>query len=325
MCIISCMHTQGQAITFIERCFGSAKLTNAGLNANVCCPVCGDTEKKKLAIRTDNWLTKCWVCGYKAKTIYGLLKRYKPVYVDEFILQFDGASLVTDAEEEAFKSQQELLELPRGFQLLAEHLYSDDSPFYIRQAIKYLKGRGLEERDFWYFKFGVTEFDKAYKNRVIVPSHDLEGNLNFFTARAYKSFIKPKYFNPRFRRETVVFNELNIDWDQELTIVEGPFDMFKVNDNATCLLGKELTKQCALFQAIVTHNTPVLLCLDNDAKRATLETGKLLYDYGIDVKVLELPEEIKDPGEISKQTFFQLCETNTVEFDEMYYLRNIIK
>jgi DNA primase len=101
--------------------------------------------------------------------------------------------------------------------------------------------------------------------------------------------------------------------------------MFKVNDNATCLLGKELTKQCALFQAIVTHATPVLLCLDNDAMRATLDTAKLLYDYNIDVRILELPEEIKDPGEISKNRFLELRETNTVEFDEMYYLRNIIK
>lgn len=55
------MHTQGQVIDFLERCFGSAKLTNAGLNANVCCPICGDADKKKLAIRTDNFLTKCWV------------------------------------------------------------------------------------------------------------------------------------------------------------------------------------------------------------------------------------------------------------------------
>ena len=57
------MHTQGNVIDFIERCFGPAKLTNAGLNANVCCPICGDTDKKKLAIRTDCWLTKCWKCG----------------------------------------------------------------------------------------------------------------------------------------------------------------------------------------------------------------------------------------------------------------------
>jgi hypothetical protein len=319
------MHTQGQALTFIERCFGPAKLTNAGLNANVCCPVCGDVSKKKLAIRTDNWLTKCWVCGYKARSIYGLLKRYKPVYAEEFILQFDGASLVSDAEEEAFKSQQEAIELPRGFQLLAEYLNADDVPFYIRQASNYLRKRGLGEREFWYFKFGVTILDNAYNNRIIIPSHDMEGNLNFFTARSYKPNIKPKYFNPKFHRETVVFNELNIDWSEELTLVEGPFDMFKVNDNATCLLGKELTKNCALFHKIVTNNTPVLLCLDNDAKRASLEVAKLLSSYSVPVRVLELPEDIKDPGEISQEQFLKLREENTVEYDEMYYLRNIIK
>ncbi len=320
------MHTQGQAIEFISRCFGQVKLTNSGLNANVCCPVCGDTEKKKLAIRTDSWLTKCWICGYKARSIYGLLRRYKPSQVEEFITQFDGAALVSDAEDNAVKIEQEALQLPVGFKLLAEWWNSyEDAPSNVRQAIRYLCDRGLGEREFWYHKFGITDLDKAYKNRIIMPSHDAEGNLNFFTARTYKTYIKPKYFNPKFRRETVVFNDLNIDWTEELTVVEGPFDMFKVNDNATCLLGKELTKRCALFQKIVTNNTPVLLCLDNDAKRASLEIAKLLNSYGVSVRVLELPEDIKDPGEISQEQFQKLREENTVDYDEMYYLRNIIK
>ena len=57
----------------------------------------------------------------------------------------------------------------------------------------------------------------------------------------------------------------------------------------------------------------------------TLNTAKLLYEYDVSVKVMELPEEIKDPGEISKDKFMELKETNVVEFDEIYYLRNIIK
>lgn len=321
------MHTQGQAIAFLERCFGQVKLSNAGLNASVSCPICNDTpDKKKLVIRTDNWLTHCWKCGYKAKTIYGLLRRYKPQQAEEFITQLDGASLVSDDEDNASKKEIEAIQLPTGFQLLAEWWNKqDDAPAYIRQATRYLIDRGLGERDFWYFKFGITELDKSYKNRVIVPSHDADGNLNFFTARSFKSYVRPKYFNPRFRRETVIFNELNIDWTEELTIVEGPFDMFKVNDNATCLLGKELTKQCALFQKIAANMTPVLLCLDNDAKRASLTTAKLLYDYSVPVRIMELPEEIKDPGEISREQFFELSRTCVVDFDEMYYLRNIIK
>lgn len=323
------MHTQGQAIDFLEKCWGPAKLSNAGLNANVLCPIChektGETEKKKLAIRTDSWLTKCWICNYKSKTIYGLLKRYKPHQADEFIKTFNAASLISDAEEAAFKAQEQAIELPRGFQLLAEYYDDPEAPYYIRQAVKYLKQRGVTYRDFWYFKLGITALDLNYKNRILIPSHDQDGNLNFFTSRTHRPSVKPKYFNPRFHRETVIINDINIDWSDELTIVEGPFDLFKVNDNATCLLGKELTKEYALLQKIVTNNTPVLLCLDNDAKRTSLEIAKLLNSYGVSVRVLELPEDIKDPGEISQEQFQKLREENTVDYDEMYYLRNIIK
>lgn len=324
------MHTQGQAIDFLEKCWGPAKLSNAGLNANVLCPIChektGETEKKKLAIRTDSWLTKCWICNYKSKTIYGLLKRYKPHQADEFIKTFNAASLISDAEEAAFKAQEEAIELPRGFQLLAEYYDDPEAPYYIRQAVKYLKQRGVTYRDFWYFKLGITALDLNYKNRILIPSHDQEGNLNFFTSRTHRPSVKPKYFNPRFHRETVIINEINIDWSEELTIVEGPFDLFKVNDNATCLLGKELTKEYALFQKIATNKTPVLLCLDNDAKRASLDIAKSLYDYDVNVRILILPEEIKDPGEMKRDKFIDLINDgkHIVEFDDLYYLRNLM-
>jgi len=324
------MHTQGQAIDFLEKCWGSAKLSNAGLNANVLCPIChektGETEKKKLAIRTDSWLTKCWICNYKSKTIYGLLKRYKPHQAEEFIKTFNAASLISDAEEAAFKAQEEAIELPRGFQLLAEYYDDPEAPYYIRQAVKYLKQRGVTYRDFWYFKLGITALDLNYKNRILIPSHDQEGNLNFFTSRTHRPSVKPKYFNPRFHRETVIINEINIDWSEELTIVEGPFDLFKVNDNATCLLGKELTKEYALFQKIATNKTPVLLCLDSDAKRASLDIAKSLYDYDVNVRILILPEEIKDPGEMKRDRFIDLINDgkHVVEFDDLYYLRNLM-
>ena len=326
------MHSIGQYITFIEKCFGSGAITGTGdkININVVCPICTqnegvDSTKKKLAIKIDSGILHCWKCGYRARSIYGLLKRYKPHQAEEFIKTFNAASLISDAEEAAFEAQQEAIELPRGFQLLAEYYDEPEAPYYIRQAVKYLKQRGITYRDFWYFKLGITALDLNYKNRIIIPSHDQDGNLNFFTSRTHRPSVKPKYFNPRFHRETVIINDINIDWSDELTIVEGPFDLFKVNDNATCLLGKELTKEYALFQKIATNKTPVLLCLDNDAKRASLEVAKLLNSYSVSVRILELPLDIKDPGEISREQFLKLREENTVEYDEMYYLRNIIK
>ena len=324
------MHTQGEAIKFIEACFGPAKLTNGGLNANVLCPVCherdGETEKKKLAIRTDNWLTHCWKCNFKGRTPYSLLRRYKPQEAELFLQTMEGVSLLVEPEDNGVLFEQEDVRLPVGFQLLAP-LFSDiEAPLHVRQAKEYLLRRGLVERDFWHFKLGVTGLDPSYKDRIIIPSHDSDGTLNFFTSRAYKQNVKPKYFNPRLHRDKVVFNELNIDWTERLTIVEGPFDLFKVNQNATCLLGKQLTKECRLFQQVVTHQTPVLLCLDSDAPRDSIEVAKLLYEYNIDVQVLELPSGIKDPGELDRGVFEnELIHSNVVSFDEVYYLRRLIR
>ena len=62
----------------------------------------------------------------------------------------------------------------------------------------------------------------------------------------------------------IIFNELNIDWSKELTIVEGPLDLIKTNDNATCLLGSSLTEDMLLFQKIVANKTNIKLALDSD-------------------------------------------------------------
>ena len=69
----------------------------------------------------------------------------------------------------------------------------------------------------------------------------------------------------QFLKKQIIFNELNIKWDEELTIVEGPFDLTKSNFNTTCLLGSSLNESYELFKKIVKNKTPVLLGLDPDA------------------------------------------------------------
>jgi len=318
------MHTHGQVVSFLEKAFGDTKLTNVGLNANVLCPVCnehsGETEKKKLAIRTDNWVNHCWSCNYKSKTIYGLLRRYKPWLLEEFLVDFQGAALITDSQEDLLDTK---LTLPVGFELLAEFFYQSEAPWYIRQAKNYLLSRGLTYRDFWYWKFGVTNQDKNYINRVLVPSFDADGELNLFVARACKPHIKQRYLNPKFNRDSVVFNELNIDWNEELTLVEGPFDLVKCNDNATCLMGKELTETCRLFQQIVSNKTPVILALDSTALNSAMKIGRLLLNYDITVKLITFPNGIKDPGELTKTQFQELLSCAKVIGVDDYLLYRV--
>lgn len=303
------MHTRGQVIQFIEKIFGPAKLSNGGLNVSVVCPNrnCPSVSrnKKKLVIRTDNFLVHCWVCGIKSKNLYNILRKYIPGATTEFRETFLGSkeiNLIDDIEE----NYVEELRLPKGFILLAEVM--NDSSTEIKQAIWYLKHRRkILDRDFWYFKYGITLEDERYKNRIIIPSFDEEGDLNFFTTRSIRDKISLKSVHcNQAKRTGMAFNEINVDWSEELTIVEGPFDLVRCNDNATCMLGSDLDENHYLFQKIVENHTPVVLAYDDDAIVKMYNTANLLSQYNVPVRIFDLPQGVHDVGEMKKEQFISL-------------------
>lgn len=318
------MYTQGQVIDFIEKAFGDAHLTNGGLNASVVCPRCAERQdnlqKRKLVVRTDDFLTHCWVCGYRSTNLLNLLEDYRPHLVDEYRERFKiqqpyEKCQVIDLDhlfdEKPETSEESLLvSVPVGFTLIANHLGQGNKS--VENAWKYLQSRGFTKSDLWLWKLGVTDYKPAkkeepnYRFRVIVPSFDAQGNLNYFSARTYWKDLKgPKYANPSVPRERLVFNELNINWNEELTVVEGVFDLMKCNENATCLLGSTLDASYLLFQRIVEHNTPVLLALDPDAKKKTFQIARLLLGYGISVRILHVPSDVEDVGKMTKEQFLE--------------------
>lgn len=322
--------TLGKFIEFIENCFGDATLTGTGptLHANVICPKClfqygSGYKKRKLAIRVNDHLVKCWVCDYRSTNLSNLLATYHPFFLQEYKKKFkirdrsqrcifiDQFRLLAEGKKEAPKELTPSLTLPRGFKLLA----ANGKDWRAKKAIDYLRRRGLDEADLWRWKMGITteapteKGEQDYRFRVIVPSFDVNGKLNFFSARAFLPDWKgAPYSNPTMKREELVFNELNIDWTKELTLVEGVFDLMKCNDNASCILGSSFDPSYKLFQEIVTHQTPVLLALDPDARNKALKIAKALLEYGVTVRFLELPPGIKDVGELQKGEFTQHAE-----------------
>ena len=88
---------------------------------------------------------------------------------------------------------------------------------------------------------------------MILPSFDCNGNLNYYTARSIDTDIKMKYMNSKVSKTEIIFNEINLNWQKEITLVEGPFDMVKCDDNSTCLLGSHLPVNSLLFQKITQN------------------------------------------------------------------------
>ena len=89
--------------------------------------------------------------------------------------------------------------------------------------------------------------------------------LNYFSGRAYKDWVRPKYLNTDADKLGIIFNEHLISWDSTIYLVEGPFDHIAV-PNSIPLLGKVLDIDYDLFGVIMEKaKAYIVLVLDADA------------------------------------------------------------
>lgn len=324
------MFTRGQAIDFLQKVFGRGVQSNGGQNYSVVCPNCNKNQsgsKRKLVIRTDNFLCHCWVCGYKSRNIADLLKRHHSEWLLEYLRVFVGKKVIPPEDQQAATATEETLKMPSSFITFMEAIMANEGPsVFESENYAYLLRRFDGNRKeasmaAIYWGLGFTLNNTDFQNRLIMPSFDGEGQLNYFTARAVMPSMFPKYKNPNVPREEIVFNELNISWTDPLTIVEGPLDLVKCNQNATCLLGSDLTTEYLLFLRLVQHNTPVVLALDPDAKAKALKIADSLHGYGIQVKMVDIPDRFKDVGEMPREEFNRVLESATL-YDKSYSLRS---
>ena len=304
-------------IKLIQRAFGSVLFDRDGVNVaigcvNKDCSSFSKSGKKKLTLRVDNEFYHCWVCGMRGRGLARFFYKYKPAFSAEANSLFEKR--IAEVQEEKYTVQ-----LPAGFTLLATLKKRADPD--LRSCKDYLFSRGLSERDLWYFKVGAVTKGR-FRRRAIIPSFDCDGILNYYTARAIDADTTRKYLNPKVKRSEIIFNDLNIDWSEQLTIVEGPFDLIKSNENSTCLLGSSLSSRHELFQKIVSHKTPVVLALDPDAIKKTHDIAALLSSFDIDVKILKF-NNFSDVGEMPKGHLTELLPEAEM-WDELDRLRSLI-
>jgi len=311
-------------IHFLTRVFGTVTVGADGINAAVKCPSCDNTggNKKKLVIRLDNDHHHCWVCDLKGRNLGMTLRKYAPQYLQEYSQRFLGKKHIANLA----KDDEELLaavQVPPGFILLST-VYENARDPDVRDTITYARSRDLRLRDFWKFKLGTCTSGR-YRRRLIIPSFDAAGKLNYFVARAIDD-TKMKYLNAKIPKTDVIFNEINIDWTQELTLVEGPMDLVKCDDNATCLLGSHFSEEYKLFQEIIRHSTPVLLALDPDAMKKSQSFAKMLAYYGNTVRMLDLGK-YSDVGEMPRKEFMRAKKSarEWTPNERLFHLINSIK
>ena len=244
------------------------------------CPKC-DHHKKKLAVRLDKGF-HCWVCDYSGRNIRRLIRSHGTYTDRKAWNKFENQIDISDFElilrnlgqEEEEKIE---LELPREFQTLVKRKL----PISSLAPRRYLRGRGLTKDEIYKWKIGYCNSGE-YEGFIIIPSFDLFGELNFFVARCYDGGWR-KYKNPKIPRNRIIFDELFLDFKDDLTIVEGVFDAIATGDNSVPLLGSTLSVKSKLFHEIIKNQTTVFLALDADADKKTMKIVDNLLEYGIEV------------------------------------------
>jgi len=265
------------------------------------CPSCGH-HKRKLSINFGSNVFKCWICDYRGKSIRRVVRRYGPRKLlqewDElFGHRHDLAEHINfELFEEEVPEVREKVDLPVGFQTLA----SKTLPKHSSSPMRYLRSRGITEEDILRYKMGYTTVGD-FAGRVVVPSFDYDGSLNYFIARAYNGSWA-RYKNPTVSRD-IIFNELTIDWDSDLVLVEGVFDAI-VAGNAVPILGSSLREDSALFKKIVKNDTPVFMALDLDARNKENRIIRDLLKYDVEIYKIDT-SEYDDVGEMPRHVFEQ--------------------
>ena len=283
------------------------------------CPFCGH-HKKKMSVNFAINAYKCWVCDTRGKNIYRLVRKFGSYQQKQKWLELEGRLDLSEFDKMFMEMNDEEIEqvtdLPPEFvSLCNKHL-----PKSSRKALDYLFNRGVTKQDILMWKIGYCP-EGRYGGRIIVPSFNNSGNLNYFIARSYVGH-RMKYLNPPISKN-VVFNELFVDWDESIILVEGLFDAIVAGQNAIPILGSTLREESKLFQGIVLNDSPVYLALDEDAKKKQDYIVKLFHKYDVSVKTIDT-SNIDDVGSMSKSQFMsRMSLAVEPDIDEINFLNQL--
>lgn len=298
-------------LNLLESVLGKGRNT-ARNNVSFICPFCHH-HKTKLEIqlvtnhqKENPW--HCWVCGEKGRTIHSLFKRLKVSShkIDELNMLIKPGSYREVILDNS-------ISLPKEFISLCDIEEQSLSPLErieYNHAIKFLRNRKIRDIDILKYNIGFCAVGD-YSRRIIIPSYDYKGDLNYFISRTYDKNENQHYKNPPVGRN-IIGLEYYINWDAPIILVEGMFDAITIKRNVIPLFGKNISEE--LMKKIVSSQVnKIYIALDKDAIRESLKHCKKLMSYGKKVYLVELKD--KDPNESGFENFFEIIEdTKALDF-----------
>ena len=265
-------------------------------------------HKPKLQVNIETGKWHCWVSNQGGHNLFQLLKQVgadRSAYKE--LSEIVGSTFYSSEK----KVDTKVLTLPK------EIKYFDDIDSVFKlHALRFLYSRGITDTDIMRYSIGYCT-EGIYQNRIIVPSYDSDGKLNYFIGRDfYKGGMK--YKNPPISKDIIGF-DLYVNWNEPIILCEGVFDAIAIKNNSIPLFGKTILPK--LYKKIIEKRVKhIVISLDDDAFKDSLKMTNKFMDMGINVSFVKLKG--KDPSEIGYEKMVsELFNSQRVDFKELMRMK----
>ena len=265
--------------------------------------------KLQVNIQTGKW--HCWVSNQGGHNLYQLFKKVGAGYQDFKLLnQLLGE---TSFYQKDTDKKSEVIQLPQEMKLLSD---KKDTSIIKEHALRFLRKRGITSEDIKRYNLGYCS-EGVYQNRIIIPSYDSIGKLNYFVGRDfYASTLK--YKNPPIPKDVIGF-DLYVNWSLPIILVEGVFDAMSIKNNSIPLFGKTILPK--LYGKIIENKVKdIFIILDSDAFDDAIQITEKFVNEGISVNFVKL--DGKDPNDLGyRQMIKKIHEAVPMNFKTLMEMK----
>jgi hypothetical protein len=164
-----------------------------------------------------------------------------------------------------------------------------------------------------------------YRNRIIIPVLDSEGDIIYFQGRRIPDTgLEPKFKNPPDPKEIVIMNEHLFVKGETIIVMEGVTDTTIVGTQATTCLGKYISEE--FLARLFTYTKDIIIAMDNDEPAYTALSAFMVDNkYSNKVRYFLYPDKYfkyGDLGDIAENEdvdMYSLILSNT----SSYYQANL--
>ena len=303
-------------------------LVAKGKNFFGVCPFHDDTNPS-MSVSREKQIYTCFSC-HATGNVFTFLMNYEHIDFKEALKYLGDKVGIDTGSIKVTKKSTKYDKLYDAYKLALKYYQNNLNSTAGKLAKKYLLNRKIDESIIKEFEIGLSleskddltklltgkDYDLAtlnkvgltsdnhdvYNERIMFPLYDVTGKVVGFSGRIYKDNGSNKYVNTK---ETEIFKKGETLYhyhiareecrlSKSVIVMEGFMDVIRASSigikNTVALMGTALTKEQINLLKRLSNN--IILCLDGDdpGVHAALTNGELLFNNGIEVKVVEIPD-----------------------------------